>query len=135
MKVPTHSIRRALIAASIVAVIAVLTFERAAAQPGPCICPNVNVTNDAHCALTLILQGKSEKIVTVPANSPGSFPCEAGQIINVQDCMGLLHPLRVNRCVSVVLEDGCCTDVCLQEAAEGCYTVVVKPPTVDCPCR
>lgn len=135
MTIPTDTCRRLLIAASMVLAIGFLTYDRAAAQPGPCICPNVNVVNNAHCTLTLILQGSSEKIVTVPANGPGSFPCEVGQIINVQDCKGNLHPLRVNRCVSVVIEDGCCTDVCLQEAAEGCYTVVVKPPLFDCPCQ
>lgn len=135
MKIPTHSNHRVLITVSFILAIGVLTYDRAAAQPGPCICPNVSVVNNAHCTLTLVLQGKSETIVTVPANGPGSFPCEAGQVINVQDCKGNLHPLNVNRCVSVVIEDGCCTDVCLQEPAEGCYTVVVKPPLFDCPCQ
>ncbi len=128
--------RRGLLPMAIVAALLMLLgASDASAQLGACRCPNVTVRNQAHCDVFLVLQGSSETQLVVPANSKGSFLCQAGMNVLVQDCQGRLHPLEPGVCVNVVLAEGCCTRVCLEEVARGCYQVVVYPPVVDCPCQ
>jgi hypothetical protein len=133
-RITTVSCRSILLTALVAALLMGVNASDASAQLGNCRCANVDVINNAHCAVTLVLQGANETQIVVGAGSTGQFPCQAGLNVLVQDCRGNLHPLSVGGCVDVVIEDGCCTRVCLVEVARGCYRVVVHPPVVDCPC-
>lgn len=128
--------RRGLLPMALVAALMLLLGAGdASAQLGACRCPNVIVRNQAHCEVFLVLQGSAETQLVVPANSKGSFLCEPGLNVLVQDCQGRLHRLTPGVCVDVVLAEGCCTRVCLEEVARGCYQVNVQPPVVDCHCQ
>jgi hypothetical protein len=124
-----------MIAAMVAALFMVLGTNDASAQITACSCPNVQVTNNTNCSLTLILEGANESMINVNPNGTGSFACEVGLTIKVQDCNGRLHSFGTTGCVDVVLGDGCCTRVCLEQTIPGCYSVVAHTPTVDCLCN
>lgn len=127
----------ALLALVIIALGAIGTTSVASAQTDTCC---VRIHNPTTCHITICAThpaglGRCE---TVYANSDGGFRyrCD-GQtgLAVVDDACGHDHRLILGQCVRAHLRGGCCVEVCLTQAHDGCYEVEVVPHHGDCPCN
>ncbi|MBS1912732.1 MAG: hypothetical protein JST22_12160 [Bacteroidetes bacterium] len=102
------------------------------AQPA---CSTLNITNNADCAVSLVVACQNESLVTVPAHGSDAPLCTGVPTVSVVDCRGREIPVTTGGCKKVVnITDGCCVTVCLRLLPTGCYDVTITQEPVDCVC-
>ncbi|HVZ38956.1 MAG TPA: hypothetical protein VHI13_06745 [Candidatus Kapabacteria bacterium] len=102
------------------------------AQP---VCTTLSITNNADCAVSLVVACQNEGIVTVSAHGTASPPCTGVPAVSVVDCRGRELAVPLGGCrKGVNITDGCCVTVCLQLLPTGCYSVTITQDPVDCVC-